>query len=105
MHTLLIHQAFTTPNDAGGTRHYELAQCVIAAGDRFSVVASDFGYLSAKDMGGSLAGREEVVDGIRVLRVATLKSMHRGFIGQLVSFLSFAASSLVAGLRVEDVDV
>lgn len=105
VHTLLIHQAFTTPTDAGGTRHYELAQRVIANGDRFSVVASDFGYLSAKRTAGSLAGREEIVDGIRVLRVATSRSMHSGMAGQLLSFLTFASSSLVAGLRVRDVDV
>jgi glycosyltransferase involved in cell wall biosynthesis len=104
-HTLLIHQAFTTPNDAGGTRHYELAQRVIANGDRFTVVASDFGYLSAKRTAGSLTGREEIVDGIRVLRVATSRSMHRGIAGQLVSHLTFATSSLIAGLRVRDVDV
>lgn len=104
-HTLLIHQAFTTPNDAGGTRHYELAQRVIANGDRFSVVASDFGYLSAKHMAGSIGGREEIIDGIRVLRVATSRSMHRGFAGQLLSFLTFASSSLIAALRVRDVDV
>lgn len=105
VHTLLIHQAFTTPSDAGGTRHYELAQRVIANGDRFSVVASDFGYLSAKRTAGSLTGREEVVDGIHVLRVATSRSMHRGIAGQLLSFLTFASSSLIAGLRVKDVDV
>jgi glycosyltransferase involved in cell wall biosynthesis len=105
VHTLLIHQAFTTPADAGGTRHYELAQRVIATGDRFSVVASDFGYLSAKRSVGSLTGREEIVDGIRVLRVATSRSMHRGIAGQLLSFLTFASSSLVAGLRVRNVDV
>ena len=105
MHTLLIHQAFTTPSDAGGTRHYELAQCVIASGDRFSVVASDFGYLSAKHTAGSVVGREEVIDGIHVLRVATSRSAHRGLAGQLLSFLTFAASSLVAGLRVRTVDV
>jgi glycosyltransferase involved in cell wall biosynthesis len=105
MHTLLIHQAFTTPTDAGGTRHYELAQYVIAKGDRFSVVASDFGYLSARRMSGSVTGREEIVDGIRVLRVATSKSSHRGIAGQLLSFLTFATSSFVAGLRVKNVDV
>jgi glycosyltransferase involved in cell wall biosynthesis len=104
-HTLLIHQAFTTPDDAGGTRHYELAQRVLANGDRFSVVASDFGYLSAKRTAGSLTGREEIVDGIRVLRVATSRSMHSGFLGQLLSFLTFASSSLIAALRVRDVDV
>ena len=105
MHTLLIHQAFTTPTDAGGTRHYELAQCVIANGDRFTVVASDFGYLSAKRTTGSISGHEEIVDGIRVLRVATSRSSHGGLAGQLLAFLTFASSSLIAGLRVRDVDV
>jgi glycosyltransferase involved in cell wall biosynthesis len=105
VHTLLIHQAFTTPTDAGGTRHYELAQCVIANGDRFTVVASDFGYLSAKRTTGSITGHEEIVDGIRVLRVATSRSSHGGLVGQLLAFLTFASSSLVAGLRVRDVDV
>jgi glycosyltransferase involved in cell wall biosynthesis len=105
MHTLLIHQAFTTPSDAGGTRHYELAQCVIANGDRLTVVASDFGYLSGKRTAGSITGREEMVDGIRVLRVATSRSSHRGLAGQLLAFLTFAGSSLIAGLRVRDIDV
>src|SRR6185369_9992970 len=68
-------------------------------------VASDFGYLSAKRTAGSLTGREEIVDGIRVLRVATSRSMHRGITGQLLSSLTFASSSLVAGLRVRNVDV
>ena len=105
MHTLLIHQGFTTPNDAGGTRHYELAQFAIARGERFSVVASDFGYLSGKRNAGSLLGHEETIDGIRVLRVATSPSLHGGIAGQLLSFLSFTGASLLAGIRVRDVDV
>jgi len=105
MHTLLIHQAFTTPTEAGGTRHYELAQRAIANGDRVSVVASDFGYLSGQRRSGSVAGHEEVVDGIRVFRVATTRSLHGGLAAQLFSMLTFAAASLVAGLRVREVDV
>jgi glycosyltransferase involved in cell wall biosynthesis len=105
MHTLLIHQGFTTPTDAGGTRHYELAQCAIAKGDRVSVVSSDFGYLSGRRQSGLVAGREEVVDGIHVFRVATSRSLHGGLVGQLLSMLTFAGASLLAGLRVRDVDV
>jgi glycosyltransferase involved in cell wall biosynthesis len=105
MHTLLIHQGFTTPTDAGGTRHYELAQCAIAKGDRVSVVSSDFGYLSGRRQSGLVAGREEVVDGIHVFRVATSRSLHGGLVGQLLSMLTFASASLLAGLRVRDVDV
>jgi glycosyltransferase involved in cell wall biosynthesis len=105
MHTLLIHQGFTTPTDAGGTRHYELARHAITRGDRVSVVASDFGYLSAQRRGGSIIGHREVVDGIELLRVSTSPSLHRGLLGQLMAFCTFALASLVAGLRVRDVDV
>jgi glycosyltransferase involved in cell wall biosynthesis len=105
VHTLLIHQGFTTPNDAGGTRHYELAQFAIARGERFSVVASDFGYLSGKRNPGTLLGQKETVDGIQVLRVATYPSLHRGIAGQLLSFLTFASASFLASIRVRKVDV
>src|SRR5437763_635490 len=32
MHILLIHQAFSSPADPGGTRHYEFAQRLLAMG-------------------------------------------------------------------------
>jgi len=105
MHTLLIHQGFMTPKDAGGTRHYELAQFAVARGDHFSVVTSDFSYMSGKRKAASVVGDQEDVDGIRVLRVATPPSLHGGFVGQLFAFLSFAAASFAASMRVRDVDV
>jgi len=105
MHTLLIHQGFMTPKDAGGTRHYELAQFAVAQGDHFSVVTGDFSYMAGKGKSASLVGDQEDVDGICVLRVATPRSLHGGFIGQLFSFVSFAAASFAASMRVRDVDV
>ena len=48
MHVLLIHQAFASIEEAGGTRHYELASHFTKTGNRFSIVASDRSYLSGK---------------------------------------------------------
>jgi glycosyltransferase involved in cell wall biosynthesis len=104
MHTLLIHQAFTTPNDAGGTRHYELARHVVGNGGHISVVTGDFGYLSGARYTQKAVG-DENVDGIRVLRAATTKSLHGGLFAQLLSLLSFSATSFLTALRVRDIDV
>lgn len=40
MHILLIHQAFATLDEAGGTRHAELAQYLAEQGHRVTVIAS-----------------------------------------------------------------
>ena len=105
VHTLLIHQAFTTPTDAGGTRHYELMQHAMRRGHHFSVITSDFGYLSGRRHAAALLGRRENADGIAVVRVATPPLFHGSKLGQLITFLSFTVSSFFAALRVRDVDL
>src|SRR6185503_17086790 len=103
MHVLLLHQAFATPKESGGTRHFELAQAAVARGHRVTVVASNFGYLSGTET--IPKPREELVEGIRVIRAGTPATGHGGFLGQLYSLVGFAVSSLMAALRVRDVDV
>jgi len=100
MNTLLIHQAFATPDEPGGTRHYELARHLVECGHHFTVVASDLSYLTGK----STVNRkglvtEQSLQGMRVLRTYTYPSLHRSFIWRVVSFLSFMVTSMVAGLR------
>ncbi len=79
MYLLLIHQAFVSPSEAGGTRHFELGQHLLKAGHRFSIVASDVNYLS----GNALFDRRSLIteqefQGIRILRAYTYPSVHRG---------------------------
>jgi glycosyltransferase involved in cell wall biosynthesis len=110
-HTLLIHQAFVSPSEAGGTRHFELARHAVAQGDAFTIVASTHNYLTGRQTaaaapnGGASANRDEVYDGVRVVRVYTYPSLHQSFVWRIVSFVSFMLSSIVAALRVKDVDV
>ena len=103
MHVLLIHQAFVSPDDAGGTRHYELARRFVDGGNEFSIVASDLSYLSGKKC--SQDERIQDFDGVQVRRAWTYSALHRSFVWRVVSFLSFMVSSVWAALKVKQVDL
>jgi len=106
MHLLLIHQAFVSPSEAGGTRHFELAQRMLKEGHQFTIVASDLSYLTGKPVVERHGvATEQDIEGVRVLRAYTYPSVHRSFVWRIVSFLSFMVSSVWAGLKVGSVDL
>jgi len=57
MHVIYIHQYFTTPNMSGGTRSFEMARRVVAAGHRVSMITSNretathFGWHTTQEAG------------------------------------------------------
>ncbi len=99
---LLVHQAFVSPQEAGGTRHFELGRRLAAAGHEMIIVASGLSYLTGRPVG---AAGEEVHDGVRILRAYTHPALHRSFGWRVVSFLSFMVSSAWRGLRAGPVDL
>ncbi len=101
MHILLIHQAFTTLDEPGGTRHHELARFLAAQGHRVTVIASQVSYLTGQSSSSETA--EE--PGVKVLRAATYHALHRSFFHRVLAFLSFMLSSFWIGLGVRRVDV
>lgn len=101
MHILLIHQAFAALDEAGGTRHIEIARYLAERGHRVTIIASPVSYLSGQTRG----GRDEVSPGITVLRTYTYAAFHRSFVHRVFSFFSFMFSSFFAGLRVGKVDL
>lgn len=106
MHTLLIHQAFASYDQPGGTRHFELARHCVQQGHRFSIVASDLSYLTGQQATARQGlVTEQNLDGVQVLRTYTYPSLHRSFTWRVVSFLSFMFTSVVAALRAQSVDV
>lgn len=106
MHTLLIHQAFVSPNEPGGTRHYELARHCTKQGHLFTIVASDHSYLTGqRTTARSQLISEQDLDGVRVLRVYTYPSLHQSFVWRVVAFLSFMLTSIVGALRAGPVDL
>jgi glycosyltransferase involved in cell wall biosynthesis len=106
MKILLIHQAFVSPFEAGGTRHFELGQHLLKAGHRLTIVASDVSYLTGKPFFArqSLMA-EQKFEGVRILRAYTYPSVHRNFVWRVVSFLTFMIASVYAGMRAGSVDL
>ena len=100
MRILLIHQAFCGPDDPGGTRHYELAQRLVAAGHALTVITSPDSYLT-----GERKSLQTSASGVQIRFAATAKGLHRSYFRRVISFLSFACSSVIKALQTETPDV
>jgi len=100
VHVLIIHQAFASASEAGGTRHYEFARHLISQGHRATVVAGQTTYMT-----GAAAPDQHAEDAITIIRPYTSRSLHKSFVHRAVSYVTFMMSSFIAALRVPDVDV
>lgn len=109
MHILLIHQAFVTTGEAGGTRHIEFAKRLAAKGHRVTIITSPVSYLSGEqksDISGHfLWKKEQWTENIEIRYCWTSSGMHKGFVPRVIAFFSFMFSSFFCALNVKDVDV
>ena len=107
MHILLIHQAFAALDEAGGTRHFEMAGFLAEKGHRVTIIASPVSYLTGKTRSAHTVWleKENPSPGITIIRTYTYTALHRSFFHRVISFFSFMISSFFAGLREEKVDV
>jgi glycosyltransferase involved in cell wall biosynthesis len=107
MHILLIHQAFAALDEAGGTRHHELARHLVERGHRVTIIASPVSYLTGKQRTkrARWVERQEPEPGITILRAYTYSALHKSFFHRLVSFFSFMASSFMIGLQIKQIDL
>src|SRR5512133_3031208 len=107
MHILIVHQAFAALDEAGGTRHHELARYLVERGHQVTIIASPVSYLTGKSRpGGShWVNRQDIEPGITILRTYTYSALHKSFVHRVFSFLSFMVSSFLIGLRVPHVDL
>ena len=105
-HILLIHQAFSSPNEPGGTRHYELARYLTEQGHRFTIVAGDVSFHTGKRTVSQrrLVTRQDM-DGLQILWTYVYPALHRSYVWRIVSFVSFMLSSVWAALRADNIDV
>ena len=106
MHILLIHQAFASLEEGGGTRHFEMARFLVQSGHRVTIIASPISYLSGK--ANSKIRWKEIENfgpNITVIRAFTYKTLHRSFLHRLVNFFSFMFSSFLIGLQIAEVDL
>ncbi len=109
MHILIIHQAFASLDEPGGTRHFEFARRLAARGHHVTIIASPVSYMTGEptlipprtiNRGAELAAGE-----IEILRARVYSAHHKSFIHRILAFFSFMFSSFFTGLNVKRVDV
>ena len=113
MHILIIHQAFASLNEPGGTRHHEFARLLSARGHQVTVIASPVSYITGTPTPLASVGYsphllrkwEELEGGIRVLRASVYSAHHKSFVHRVIAFVSFMLSSFWLGLGVKNVDL
>jgi lipopolysaccharide/colanic/teichoic acid biosynthesis glycosyltransferase/glycosyltransferase involved in cell wall biosynthesis len=105
MRILLVHQAFVSPREAGGTRHFELASHCVEQGHHFTIVASDLNYLTGQPAGDEPEGYGPRLEGPRVLRAYTCPTIHRSFVWRVISFFSFMFSAVPVSLKAGPLDI
>ncbi len=107
MHILFIHQSFASLDEAGGTRHHELARYLVEQGHRMTIITSPISYLTGASRQKRMPwmDRQEPEPGITILRTYTYAALHKNFVHRVFSFISFMVSSFLVGLRVKNVDL
>jgi glycosyltransferase involved in cell wall biosynthesis len=100
MHIIYLHQYFVTPDQPGGTRSYEMARRLVAAGHRVDMITTD-----QQAKGDGLAWRESDEAGIRVHWARQPYDNSMGWLGRMKAFVGFAiaASRRAASIREADV--
>jgi glycosyltransferase involved in cell wall biosynthesis len=109
MHILIIHQAFASIHEPGGTRHHEFARLLTGRGHKVTVIASPVSYITGTPLrlppfSENMGGAQED-GGVTILRAAVYDAHHKSFIHRVLAFFSFMLSSFWIGLGVKNVDL
>lgn len=103
-HILLVHQAFVSPQEAGGTRHYEFARLLTAKGSYcFTIIASTLSYLTGQQNRSD--NQTDLGTSIQILRAYTLPATHRSFVWRVIAFFSFMIMSVWTSRKARHVDL
>ena len=102
MHILIIHQAFASLDEPGGTRHYEFSRYLVARGHKVTVIASPVSYITGAPLRLPPFPQEM---GVEILRAKVYSAHHKSFFHRIIAFFSFMLSSFFIGLKVKNVDL
>jgi glycosyltransferase involved in cell wall biosynthesis len=98
MKILYFHQHFQIPTQAGGTRSYEMARALIAAGHQVTMVCGEAAKLDLPQTKRKYIYRGDV-DGIDVIQIALPYSNNDGIAKRMMTFLKFAAAGVKIALH------
>ena len=105
MHILLIHQAFTALDEAGGTRHYEIASHLILKGHQVTVITSPISYMTGQKIANLSQNNLKSMGGLQIFRTYAYPALHKSFIHRVINFITFMGSSFIKSLQVRHVDL
>jgi glycosyltransferase involved in cell wall biosynthesis len=107
MHILFLSHNFPPEVNALATRTYEHCVRWVADGHRVTVVACAPNYPRGVVFEGyrNAWRSEEMMQGIRVVRVGTLLAPNEGFFRRTIYFLSYMVRAALFGITLRDVDV
>ncbi|MCL4527898.1 MAG: glycosyltransferase family 4 protein [Chloroflexi bacterium] len=105
MHILIIHQAFASLDEPGGTRHHEFARLLASRGHQVTVIASPVSYITGAPLTPTPLPKLGEGQGVRVIRASVYEAHHKSFFHRIIAFFSFMISSFWIGLSVKNVDL
>jgi glycosyltransferase involved in cell wall biosynthesis len=112
VHILIIHQAFASIDEPGGTRHHEFARYLAKNGHQVTIIASPISYLTGASQQAHIPWVERQVDvapdldgRLEILRCYTYPALHKSFVHRVISFISFMFSSFFIGLGIKQADI
>jgi glycosyltransferase involved in cell wall biosynthesis len=107
MHILIIHQAFASIKEGGGTRHHEFARYLVQKGHQVTIITSPISYLTgaSTNLKKKFKITEHPEPGITIIKSYAYPALHKSFVHRVINFISFMLSSFIAALSVHDVDL
>jgi glycosyltransferase involved in cell wall biosynthesis len=105
MHILIIHQAFASLDEPGGTRHYEFARLLATHGHKVTVIASAVSFITGATLTPTPLPKLGKGQEVRVIRARVYSAHHKSFVHRVIAFFSFMISSFWIGIGVKNVDL
>ncbi len=107
MHILFLSDNFPPEVNAPASRTHEHCRQWVAAGETVTVITCAPNFPQGRVFGGyrNRLWQQEVVDGIRVIRVWSYITANEGFVRRVLDYLSYMLTAFIASLFVRRVDV
>ena len=107
MHILFLTDNFPPEVNAPASRTHEHCRLWVAAGHQVTVITCAPNFPKGRVFDGyrNAWRQEEIIDGIRVIRVWSYITANEGFTRRVLDYLSFMATATLASLGVRKVDI
>lgn len=103
MHILYLHQYFVPPDGSGGTRSFEMARRLVAAGHRVTLITSSAFFPSHYTFDNKTTFLE--IEGIQLRIIDIPYSNRLSYASRMLAFIRFALLSAMEVVRADNVDV